>query len=162
MRVLVRWLLCLLLEAMWSIFLKVTANKYVSYLHLLKFDDILVSNGRILCCDRWQHRCRKRQMASQVILIFLPSWFACSTMSPYMYDFLYISHVKFLQLMLYRWIDNLCFCAHARYGKWLHLIYLFDDICINRLMLKPMRSMRRWLFDLWIRFVAILSCLFSI
>lgn len=34
---------------------------------------------------RWQHRCRKRQTASQAIPISLQSSSACSTTSPYMY-----------------------------------------------------------------------------
>lgn len=42
---------------------------------------------------RWQHQCKRRQMEFQVILIFLPSWFACYTMLLYMYDIFHYLHI---------------------------------------------------------------------
>lgn len=81
--------LCLPWEVLWCTSLKVTVSKYVFLfpsLDIVKL--ILVSGGRFSYnyALRLRHQCKRILMASRTILIFLPSWFACFTMSLYMYE----------------------------------------------------------------------------
>lgn len=96
--------LCLLLEVLWYTSLKVTVSKYVFlFLPVDTVNPILLSDGRFSYNYplRLQHQCKRRLMASQTILIFLLSWFACFTVSLYMYENLQLVNCSLISICVF-------------------------------------------------------------
>lgn len=104
MLVLGHWFLCHQLEVLWFIFLKAIVSKWVFGLWCkeAKSCGFIWFLMESIESRRLQHRCKRRRISYLTTPIFLRNWYACFTMSHYMYGSVIW---KWWNVMKNHWMD---------------------------------------------------------